>query len=302
MTWADLFLYGAPVAAIAGFLLSPWGQPALAVLTGTRVGRYAAGAAAVAYAAFVVWSSTYRAGKRAGAADALRDVERANAAAVARHEAIEARVARTPDQALRDELKRWAPVLLVGLMLGGCVTSGTGGAGRGGAWCDVERPIRLSAERVDAMSAAEVKAAVAHNRHGQAECGWAPGREVVNASSIGSGEVLVALLVIALPLIAIGTLVWKQADRTRGMQASIDAAAEKAGAASDGVKRIEGTVSSMRDELHRDYVRQDALRDTEARISKRMDDVEHTVRGTATQIIAALTGSDAPPRRRRTQP
>ena len=43
-----------------------------------------------------------------GAADALRDVERANAAAVQRHQAIEAKVARTPDQALRDELKRWA--------------------------------------------------------------------------------------------------------------------------------------------------------------------------------------------------
>jgi hypothetical protein len=128
------------------------------------------------------------------------------------------------------------------------------------------------------------------------------GEEVVNAATLGSGEVLVALLVIALPLIAIGTLVWKQADRTRGMQASIDAAAEKASASSEGVKRIEANVTAMRDELHRDYVRQDALRDTEARISKRMDDVEHTVRNTATTIISALSGTEPPPRRRRPQP
>ncbi|MGH1574531.1 hypothetical protein ACRAWG_32645 [Methylobacterium sp. P31] len=51
--------------------------------------------------------------------------------------------------------------------------------------------------------------------------------------------------------------------------------------------------------LHRDYVRQDAMREVEARISKRMDDVEHTVRNTAITIISALSGVDAPPRRSR---
>lgn len=124
----------------------------------------------------------------------------------------------------------------------------------------------------------------------------------MNPGTLGSGEVLVALLVIALPLIAIGTLVWKQADRTRGMQASIDAATKDAATSSEGVKRIEANVLAMRDELHRDYVRQDALRDTEARISKRMDDVEHTVRNTATTIISALSGTEPAPRRRRPQP
>ncbi|WP_375462971.1 hypothetical protein [uncultured Methylobacterium sp.] len=121
----------------------------------------------------------------------------------------------------------------------------------------------------------------------------------MNPATLGSGEVLIALLVIAIPLIAIGTLVWKQADRTRGMQASIDSAAEKATASAKGVERIEANVSAMRDELHRDYVRQDSLRETEARISKRMDDVEHTVRNTATTIISALSGTEPPPRRRR---
>ncbi|MGW9821917.1 hypothetical protein ACUXK4_004506 [Methylorubrum extorquens] len=121
--------------------------------------------------------------------------------------------------------------------------------------------------------------------------------------SLGSGEVLFALLAVTIPLIAIGTLIWRQADRTRGLQASIDAAADKAASSSEGVKRIEANVSAMRDELHRDYVRHDSLRETEARMTKRMDDVEHTVRGTATQIIAALSGSDhVPARRRRPQP
>ncbi|WP_375453470.1 hypothetical protein [uncultured Methylobacterium sp.] len=119
------------------------------------------------------------------------------------------------------------------------------------------------------------------------------------ASALGSGDVLAALLVMAIPLIAIGTLIWRQADRTRGLQASIENAAEKAATSSEGVKRIEANVAAMRDELHRDYVRQDALRETENRISKRMDDVEHVVRNTATTIISALSGVEPPPRRRR---
>lgn len=132
----------------------------------------------------------------------------------------------------------------------------------------------------------------------------------MNLATLGSGEVLVALLIIALPLIAIGTLVWKQADRTRGMQASIDAAAEKATASAKGVERIEANVAAMRDELHRDYVRQDSMREVESRIGKRidgvdtsvgkrLDDVEHTVRNTAATIIAALARIDPPARRSR---
>lgn len=116
-------------------------------------------------------------GRRTVAAGAIKNVERANAVAVARHSRVEADVARTPAQARRDELKRWAPVVLVCLLLGGCATVPTGGPGRGGAWCDVERPTRLSPERVDAMTDDGVKAAVAHYRHGQAECGWPPGRK-----------------------------------------------------------------------------------------------------------------------------
>ena len=121
----------------------------------------------------------------------------------------------------------------------------------------------------------------------------------MNLATLGSGEVLVALLIIALPLIAIGTLVWKQADRTRGMQASIDAAAEKATASAKGVERIEANVAAMRDELHRDYVRQDSMREVESRVGKRLDDVEHTVRNTAATIIAALARIDPPARRSR---
>lgn len=118
-----------------------------------------------------------------------------------------------------------------------------------------------------------------------------------------SGEILTVLLSVALPLIAVGALIWRQASTQTSLKASIDAAAEKAATSSEGVKRIEANVSLMRDELHRDYVRQDALREVETRMTKRMEDVEHTVRGTATQIIAALSGSDhVPARRRRPQP
>ncbi|GBU19673.1 MULTISPECIES: hypothetical protein [unclassified Methylobacterium] len=177
MSALDYLAMLGPIAFVAAFLLTPWGQGLAAFLLGTRLGRWISIAAVVVYAGLVAYAAAFRSGKRAGAADALRDVERANAAAVQRHQAIEAKVARTPDQALRDELKRWAPVLLVGLLLGGCVTTTTGGPGRGGAWCDVEQPIRLSPERIDAMTPDEVKAAVAHNRHGAAECGWAPGRK-----------------------------------------------------------------------------------------------------------------------------
>jgi hypothetical protein len=174
VTTLELLAYAAPLVALAVFAFTPPGRVVVAMITGTRVGRWLAVAAAVAYAASVAWSATYRAGRRAGSAGALREVETANAAAAERHARIETKVETARPDALREELKRWAPVILVALILGGCASVPTGGPGRGGAWCDIERPIRLSPERIDAMSDAEVKAAIVHNRHGASECGWKP--------------------------------------------------------------------------------------------------------------------------------
>lgn len=42
-----------------------------------------------------------------------------------------------------------------------------------GGFCAIAQPIRLSAATVDAMTDAEVKAALSHNRKGQKICGWA---------------------------------------------------------------------------------------------------------------------------------
>lgn len=43
-----------------------------------------------------------------------------------------------------------------------------------GTFCDIARPIRLSAEVIAAMSDAEVEAALAHNRKGAKLCRWIP--------------------------------------------------------------------------------------------------------------------------------
>lgn len=51
------------------------------------------------------------------------------------------------------------------LMLAACQTPQ-------GTFCDIAKPIRLSNETIDAMSDAEVAAALAHNRKGAAMCGW----------------------------------------------------------------------------------------------------------------------------------
>ena len=53
------------------------------------------------------------------------------------------------------------------LLLAGCTTAR-------GSFCDIEHPWRLSPATVDAMSDAEVTAALAHNRKGAALCGWKP--------------------------------------------------------------------------------------------------------------------------------
>lgn len=51
------------------------------------------------------------------------------------------------------------------LMLAACQTPQ-------GTFCDIAKPIRLSNETINAMSDAEVAAALAHNRKGAAMCGW----------------------------------------------------------------------------------------------------------------------------------
>jgi len=51
--------------------------------------------------------------------------------------------------------------------LAGCATTK-------GSFCSISSPFRLSSSAVDALSYAEVKAMLAHNRKGQALCGWAP--------------------------------------------------------------------------------------------------------------------------------
>jgi hypothetical protein len=53
------------------------------------------------------------------------------------------------------------------LALAGCTSAK-------GSFCAISSPIRLSSSVVDALSDAEVKAMLAHNRKGQALCGWAP--------------------------------------------------------------------------------------------------------------------------------
>ncbi len=53
------------------------------------------------------------------------------------------------------------------LALAGCTTAK-------GSFCAISSPVRLSSSAVDALSDAEVRAMLAHNRKGQALCGWAP--------------------------------------------------------------------------------------------------------------------------------
>lgn len=57
--------------------------------------------------------------------------------------------------------------LVVYVLLAACVTTG-------GTFCDIAKPTRPSEATIAAMSNAEVDAALAHNRKGQALCGWKP--------------------------------------------------------------------------------------------------------------------------------
>lgn len=52
------------------------------------------------------------------------------------------------------------------LALAGCMTTGKG------SFCDIARPIRLSAATIDAMTDDEVKQALALNKKGEKLCGW----------------------------------------------------------------------------------------------------------------------------------
>lgn len=53
------------------------------------------------------------------------------------------------------------------IALAGCTTAK-------GSFCAVSSPIRLSAAAVPALSDAEVRTILAHNRKGAALCGWRP--------------------------------------------------------------------------------------------------------------------------------
>lgn len=53
------------------------------------------------------------------------------------------------------------------LALAGCTTAS-------GGFCAVSSPLRLSAKVVDALSDAEARALLMHNRKGQKLCGWRP--------------------------------------------------------------------------------------------------------------------------------
>ncbi|MGX9145805.1 hypothetical protein [Mesorhizobium sp. 128a] len=59
--------------------------------------------------------------------------------------------------------------LMIALLvaLAGCTTAP-------GGFCTVSSPLHLSAKAVDALSDAEARALLTHNRKGQKLCGWRP--------------------------------------------------------------------------------------------------------------------------------
>lgn len=68
-------------------------------------------------------------------------------------------------------------VMILAVTLGACThPPSTGGVGSGGAFCDVEEPIRRPLPELLALPRAEQNRIVAHNEHGEAECGWRPNR------------------------------------------------------------------------------------------------------------------------------
>lgn len=169
--WA--IIVAVPLGLLFALVMSPWGAPALALLANSRLARWAAVAAAVAWALLVAAARIRRAGRR----EALAEVLRANEGAKAARREADAASARRPDDELRRRLSRWSPVILVciGLGLGGCAT--TSGGGRGGAFCETAQPFRPTAAALAAMSHDELVAMDAHNTFGEARCGWRPGRK-----------------------------------------------------------------------------------------------------------------------------
>lgn len=57
-------------------------------------------------------------------------------------------------------------ILLALLMLAACQSTS------GGSYCDIAKPIRLSARTVDALTDREVEAVLTHNATGARLCGW----------------------------------------------------------------------------------------------------------------------------------
>lgn len=59
-----------------------------------------------------------------------------------------------------------AGLIILVLALAGCQTT------TGGSYCDIAKPIRLSASSVDSLTDREVEAVLAHNATGARLCGW----------------------------------------------------------------------------------------------------------------------------------
>ena len=44
----------------------------------------------------------------------------------------------------------------------------------GGSFCDLAKPIRMTAEQIDMLTDAQVADYLGHNKRGERECGWRP--------------------------------------------------------------------------------------------------------------------------------
>lgn len=101
-TW--VLVTGAPLALLFALVMSPWGAPALALLANSRLARWVAVAAAVAWAAFVAAGRI----RKAGRDEALAQVNRANAEAREQRARIDRDVAARPDDEVTRRVERWS--------------------------------------------------------------------------------------------------------------------------------------------------------------------------------------------------
>lgn len=101
-TW--VILTGAPLALLFALLMSPWGAPALALLANSKLARWVAIAAAVAWAAFIAAGRI----RKAGRDEALQRVDRANAEARTERARIDRDVASRSDDEVTRRLERWS--------------------------------------------------------------------------------------------------------------------------------------------------------------------------------------------------